>query len=204
MDMDIEAIRKQVEQQVMQYFHLEPTVTDAPYAGMVTGVDVISHLEHSLLNPDTTLETIERECAVARKYSVAAVCVAPYYVPAAREILLGSPVAVGTAIGFPHGCMSQAAKLAELLNADMLIILTAVEKVAINFNKPDQKGLDDLTPAQAKVYMDENQFAKGSMLPKVQAAVKFAESKAGRTALITLLEKAKDGIEGKTGTRVHQ
>ena len=100
MDMDIEAIRKQVEQQVMQYFHLEPTVTDAPYAGMVTGVDVISHLEHSLLNPDTTLETIERECAVARKYSVAAVCVAPYYVPAAREI--------------PHGCMSQAAKLAEL------------------------------------------------------------------------------------------
>ena len=97
MDMDIEAIRKQVEQQVMQYFHLEPTVTDAPYAGMVTGVDVISHLEHSLLNPDTTLETIERECAVARKYSVAAVCVAPYYVPAAREILLGSPVAVGTA-----------------------------------------------------------------------------------------------------------
>ena len=96
------------------------------------------------------------------------------------------------------------AKLAELLNADMLIILTAVEKVAINFNKPDQKGLDDLTPAEAYKYMDENQFAKGSMLPKVQAAVKFAESKPGRTALITLLEKAKDGIEGKTGTRVHQ
>ena len=94
--------------------------------------------------------------------------------------------------------------LAELLDADVLVILTAVEQVAINFNKPDQKGLDDLTPAQAKVYMDENQFAKGSMLPKVQAAVKFAESKAGRTALITLLEKARDGIEGKTGTRVHQ
>ena len=94
--------------------------------------------------------------------------------------------------------------LAELLDADVLVILTAVEQVAINFNKPDQKGLDDLTPAQAKVYMDENQFAKGSMLPKVQAAVKFAESKPGRTALITLLEKARDGIEGKTGTRVHQ
>ena len=94
--------------------------------------------------------------------------------------------------------------LAELLDADMLIILTAVEKVAINYNKPDQKGLDDLTPAEAYRYMDENQFAKGSMLPKVQAAVKFAESKAGRTALITLLEKAKDGIEGKTGTRIHQ
>lgn len=94
--------------------------------------------------------------------------------------------------------------LAELLDADVLVILTAVEKVAINFNKPDQKGLDDLTPAQAKVYMDENQFANGSMLPKVQAAVKFAESKPGRTALITLLEKAKDGIAGKTGTRIHQ
>ena len=94
--------------------------------------------------------------------------------------------------------------LAELLDADMLIILTAVEKVAINYNKPDQKGLDDLTPAEAYKYMEENQFAKGSMLPKVQAAVKFAESKAGRTALITLLEKAKDGIEGKTGTRIHQ
>ena len=94
--------------------------------------------------------------------------------------------------------------LAELLDADMLIILTAVEKVAINYNKPDQKGLDDLTPAEAYRYMDENQFAKGSMLPKVQAAVKFAESKPGRTALITLLEKAKDGIEGKTGTRIHQ
>ena len=93
---------------------------------------------------------------------------------------------------------------AELLDADMLIILTAVEKVAINYNKPDQKGLDDLTPAEAYKYMEENQFAKGSMLPKVQAAVKFAESKAGRTALITLLEKAKDGIEGKTGTRIHQ
>lgn len=94
--------------------------------------------------------------------------------------------------------------LAECLDADMLIILTAVEKVAINFNKPDQKGLDDLTPDQAREYIAQGQFAKGSMLPKVEAAVKFAESKPGRTALITLLEKAKDGIEGKTGTRVHQ
>lgn len=94
--------------------------------------------------------------------------------------------------------------LAELLDADMLIILTAVEKVAINYNKPDQKGLDDLTPAEAYEYIAQNQFAKGSMLPKVQAAVKFAESKPGRTALITLLEKAKDGIAGKTGTRIHQ
>ena len=95
------------------------------------------------------------------------------------------------------------AKLAELLDADMLVILTAVEKVAINFGKPDQKNLDELTPEEARKYMAEGQFAPGSMLPKVEAAVKFAESKPGRTALITLLEKAKDGIEGKTGTAIH-
>lgn len=94
------------------------------------------------------------------------------------------------------------AKLAELLNADMLIILTAVEKVAVNFNKPNQKWLDALTPEEARTYIGEGQFAPGSMLPKVEAAVKFAESKPGRTALITLLEKARDGIDGKTGTRI--
>ena len=95
------------------------------------------------------------------------------------------------------------AKLAELLDADMLIILTAVEKVAINFRKENEQWLSDLTPELARRYMDEGQFAPGSMLPKVQAAVSFAESKPGRTALITLLEKAKDGIAGKTGTAVH-
>ena len=92
--------------------------------------------------------------------------------------------------------------MAEQLDADMLIILTAVEKVAINFGKPDQKGLDTLTPDEARKYIDEKQFAPGSMLPKVQAAMSFAESKPGRVALITLLEKAAEGIEGKTGTRV--
>ncbi|MFR1052436.1 MAG: carbamate kinase, partial [Lachnospirales bacterium] len=94
--------------------------------------------------------------------------------------------------------------LAQQLDADMLIILTAVEKVAVNFGKPGQKWLDALTPEQARVYMDEGQFAPGSMLPKVQAAVAFAESKPGRSALITLLEKAKDGIEGKTGTVIRR
>lgn len=93
--------------------------------------------------------------------------------------------------------------LAEEIDADFLIILTAVEKAAINFNKPDQKWLDDLTPEEARKYIAEGQFAPGSMLPKIEAAVKFAESKPGRTALITLLEKAKDGINGKTGTRIH-
>jgi len=91
-------------------------------------------------------------------------------------------------------------KLAELLDADYLIILTAVEKVAINFGKPDEKWLDSITVAEAQKYCDEGHFAPGSMLPKVQAAMAFAASKPGRRALITLLEKAADGIAGKTGT----
>ena len=94
--------------------------------------------------------------------------------------------------------------LAEELDADTLIILTAVEKVAVNFGKPNQLWLDHLTPQEAREYTAQGQFAPGSMLPKVQAAVKFAESKPGRTALITLLEKAKDGIAGKTGTAISQ
>ena len=94
--------------------------------------------------------------------------------------------------------------LAELLDADVLIILTAVEKVAINFRKENEQWLSELTPEEARKYIAEGQFAPGSMLPKVEASVKFAESKPGRTALITLLEKARDGIAGKTGTAIHQ
>ena len=95
-----------------------------------------------------------------------------------------------------------AAKLAEQLDADFLVILTAVEKVAVNFGKPDQRWLDELTPADVERYVAEGQFAPGSMLPKVQAALAFAQSGAGRSSLITLLEKASDGIAGKTGTIV--
>ena len=94
-------------------------------------------------------------------------------------------------------------RMAEQLDADMLIILTAVEKVAINYRKENEQWLSELTPDEARRYAAEGQFAPGSMLPKVQAAVAFAESKPGRTALITLLEKAKDGIAGKTGTAIH-
>ena len=92
--------------------------------------------------------------------------------------------------------------LAESLDADYLVILTAVEKVAVNFGKPDQLWLDELTPAEAREYIGQCQFAPGSMLPKVEACVKFAESKPGRNALITLLDRAADGIAGKTGTVV--
>lgn len=92
------------------------------------------------------------------------------------------------------------AKLAELVDADSLIILTAVEKVAIRFGKPDQQWLDKLTIEEVKKYIDDKEFAEGSMLPKVKAAMNFATSKPGRKALITSLEKAADGLAGKTGT----
>ena len=95
-----------------------------------------------------------------------------------------------------------AARLAEQLDADFLVILTAVEKVAVNFGKPDQQWLDELTPADVERYVAEGQFAPGSMLPKVQAALAFAQSGEGRSSLITLLDRAADGIAGKTGTIV--
>ncbi len=93
--------------------------------------------------------------------------------------------------------------LASQLGADHLIILTAVEKVAINWGKENQEWLSDLTVEQAKGYIEEEQFAKGSMLPKVEAAIRFAESGEGRRALITLLDKASAGIAGETGTVIH-
>ena len=91
-------------------------------------------------------------------------------------------------------------KLAETVDADVVVILTAVEKVAIRFGTLDQQWLDKLTVAEAKKYIEDKEFAEGSMLPKIRAAIKFAESKPGRKALITSLEKAKEGLEGSTGT----
>ena len=93
-----------------------------------------------------------------------------------------------------------AARLAEQVDADALIILTAVEKVAIHFGTPEQEDLSELTPESAQAYIEAGEFAPGSMLPKVQAALQFAQSGEGRTSLITLLDKAADGIAGKTGT----
>ena len=93
-------------------------------------------------------------------------------------------------------------KIAELLDADYLVILTAVEKAAINWGKPNQEELGKTSVEDMKKYMAEGHFAPGSMLPKVDAAVKFAESKKGRRALITSLEKAADGLKGLTGTLI--
>ena len=90
--------------------------------------------------------------------------------------------------------------LAEELGADCLMILTAVEKVAVHFGKPNQRWLTHMTVPVAEKYIAEGQFAPGSMLPKVEAAVAFAKSSPGRKTLITQLEKALDGMRGQTGT----
>ncbi|MGL4986934.1 MAG: carbamate kinase [Treponemataceae bacterium] len=92
------------------------------------------------------------------------------------------------------------AVLAEELHADMLIILTAVEKAAIHWGKPDQQWLGKVSIAEMQKYVDEGHFAAGSMKPKVEAGIQFAKSKENRYTLITLLEKAREGVQGKTGT----
>lgn len=92
--------------------------------------------------------------------------------------------------------------LAQEIDADVLVILTAVEKVAINFGTEKEQWLDEISVEKAKEYIAAGEFGEGSMKPKVEAAVAFAESQKGRVAIITLLEKSKDGIAGKTGTRI--
>ena len=92
--------------------------------------------------------------------------------------------------------------LAEQVDADVLMILTEVEKVAINWGKPDQKDLSRMSLAEASRYVDEGHFAPGSMLPKVQAAMKFVRSNPSKKAIITSLDKAIDALAGKTGTVV--
>ncbi len=93
-------------------------------------------------------------------------------------------------------------KLAEIIDADLLVILTAVPKVAINYRRPDEKWLSSMTVEEAEKLSAEGQFAPGSMLPKVQAAVMFAKSKKGRKCIITSLDKAKEALAGETGTVV--
>lgn len=90
--------------------------------------------------------------------------------------------------------------LAEEVNADILLILTEVDRVCLNFGKPNQKSLDNVTVEEAKQYIEEGHFAPGSMLPKVTAAVKFASHFPGKKAIITSLYKAVEALEGNSGT----
>ena len=94
------------------------------------------------------------------------------------------------------------AVLAKEINADCLVILTAVEKVAINFGKKDEQWLNEVNVNEMKLFLKSGYFAPGSMKPKVEAAIEFVESRKDRYSIITLLEKAKEGILGKTGTRI--
>lgn len=94
--------------------------------------------------------------------------------------------------------------LAEIVDADYLYILTAVDRVCINFNKPDQKEIKEMSCQEAEEYAQQGQFAPGSMLPKVNASMKFASSKAGRKAVICSLEKAALALTGESGTIVKQ
>ncbi|MDO4543395.1 MAG: carbamate kinase [Clostridia bacterium] len=93
-------------------------------------------------------------------------------------------------------------RLSEDIDADALLILTAVEQVCLNYNKPDEKRLEKITVAEAEKYIAEGHFAPGSMLPKIQAACMFARSKAGRRAIITSLDKAVDALAGTAGTTI--
>lgn len=96
------------------------------------------------------------------------------------------------------------ARLAKDLNADMLIILTAVDRVCINYNKPNQKELSSINLEEAAKYIEEGHFAKGSMLPKVEACIDYVKNSINGEALITSLEKAKDALHGKTGTIIRK
>jgi len=92
------------------------------------------------------------------------------------------------------------AKLANLIDADYFVILTAVEKVALNYGKENEQWLSRLTLEEAQKYIDEGHFGKGSMLPKVIAAMRVVQARPQCKALITSLDKLMDGLEGKTGT----
>ena len=92
--------------------------------------------------------------------------------------------------------------LAEDVNADVLMILTEVNKVAVNWGKPDQKDLDHMSLKEAARFIDEGQFAPGSMLPKVEAAMKFVRAFPNKRAIITSLDQAVEALEGSTGTTI--
>ncbi|KYH34178.1 carbamate kinase 1 [Clostridium tepidiprofundi DSM 19306] len=95
-----------------------------------------------------------------------------------------------------------AEKLAEILDADALVILTAVDRVCVNFNTPEQKELSEITLEEVDKYIEEGQFAPGSMLPKVEACKKFVQYDSSKIAIIASLTKAKEAIKGLSGTKI--
>ena len=95
-----------------------------------------------------------------------------------------------------------AAKLADTLGADTLLILTSVDAAKVNFGQPTEQALGEVSAEELQQHIDAGQFAAGSMLPKTQAALSFVAGASGRTAIITSLEKTADAINGAAGTRI--
>ena len=108
--------------------------------------------------------------------------------------ILGVPAVIDKDFG--------ASRLASIIKADALFILTAVDRVMINYKKPDQKELTQMTIEEAEKYIGENQFAPGSMLPKVKACIEFAKS--GGEAVIANLKNAALALKGESGTKIHK
>lgn len=97
-----------------------------------------------------------------------------------------------------------AAKLAEIIDADVLLILTAVDTVKINYGQADEQSVTQMTLDQARQYISEGQFAPGSMLPKVEASIKFVSTGGGRQAIITTPQGALEALDGQIGTKIVQ
>ncbi|MEA5003729.1 MAG: deoxyribose-phosphate aldolase [Christensenella sp.] len=148
---------QKIVQEVMQEMGTQQA--GAPQAYCPQGFEVPAHLEHSLLNPDMTEEKLLEECLVARRCCVAAVCVAPYYVSAAAQALRGSGVAVCAAIGFPHGAMSGAAKIAEARECirngatelDVAVNILAVKSGHMADARAELEQVMDIARGKAKV-----------------------------------------------------
>ncbi len=97
-----------------------------------------------------------------------------------------------------------AGKLADMIDADHLVILTGVEKVSLNFGEDNEIPIDEMTTTQAKKYIEEGQFEAGTMLPKIETAIEFIGNSAVRSVMITKLEPSKEGIKGMIGTMIHK
>ena len=146
-------------------------------------------------DPKEILEEKAIECLVKNGFVVVAVGGGgiPVYRVEEKNIIKGCAAVIDKDFA--------SALLAANIKADLLLISTAVEKVCLNFGKPDEKKLDKITLSEAKKYKKDGHFAKGSMLPKIEAIIKFIEN-GGKEALITCPEKIEEALSGKTGTRI--
>lgn len=139
-----------------------------------------------VIEKNTIINLVENDCIV--------IAVGGGGIPVIEDegILVGVPAVIDKDLA--------SAKLAEVVNADTLIILTAVDRVCINFGKSNQEELSHMSISEAKKHIEDKQFAPGSMLPKVLACISFAET--GKEAIIASLNNAKDVLTGKSGTKI--